>query len=68
MNKNQKVAMAEKNLAVKDVGFLLNLHPAYLSGVFSGRYRSLAARKRICEILNKPESYLWPESHINGPY
>lgn len=65
MNKNQKIAMAEKNLKVKDIGFLLDLHPVYISNVFAGRYKSPKTREKIAEILCKPEVYLWPESHIN---
>ena len=65
MNKNQIIAMAEKGLKVKDLGFRLNRHPGYLSNVLSGRYKSPETRKNICKILDKPEHYLWPEAQTD---
>ncbi len=65
MNKNQRIALAEKNLQVKDLGFLLNLHPTYLSGILAGRHKASMTRKKVADILGKSESYLWPESDIN---
>ncbi len=61
MNRNQRIALAEKDLQVKDIGNRLDKHSAYITNVLSGRYRSPGLRKQICEILNKPENYLWPE-------
>ena len=60
MNRNQKIALAEKDLAVKDLGNYLNMHSNYISGVLAGRYKSPELRKKISEILGKPEDYLWP--------
>ena len=60
MNRNQKIAFAEKELKVKDIGFKLNLHPGYIGSVLSGKHKTPKVRKEICEILEKEESYLWP--------
>ena len=60
MNKNQRIALAEKNLKIKDLGFKLNLHPTYVSAVLKGLYMSKKTRKNICNMLEKPESFLWP--------
>ncbi len=62
MNKNQRIALAEKDLKVKDLGFKLNLHSGYLSNVLAGRYKVPKTRERIAKILGKSEVYLWPES------
>lgn len=64
MNKNQKIALAEKDLQVKDVGNILNKHSNYISNIFSGRYQSPALRIEICKILEKPEEYLWPKNEL----
>lgn len=61
MNRNQRIALAEKDLYVKDIGNRLNLHSAYVTNVLSGRYKPVETRKKICQILEKSESYLWPE-------
>lgn len=61
MNKNQKIALAENNLLVRDLGSLLRKHPSYLSSVLSGKYKSPKTRKEIAHLLQKDESYLWPE-------
>ena len=61
MNHNQRVALAEKDLQVKDIGNKLDKHSAYITNVLSGRYKSPRLRKKISEILDKPEDYLWPE-------
>jgi lambda repressor-like predicted transcriptional regulator len=64
MNKNQRIAMAEKDLKIKDLGFKLNLHPGYLSNVLAGRYKVPKTRSRIAKILGKDETYLWPDGQI----
>jgi hypothetical protein len=61
MNKMQKIALAEKDLLVKDLGNILNKHHNYVSNVLSGRYMSPNLRKKIAEILEKSESSLWPK-------
>jgi hypothetical protein len=61
MNKNQKIALAENNLLVRDLGSILRKHPSYLSSVLSGKFRSPKARKEIAQVLQRDESYLWPE-------
>lgn len=63
MNRNQRIALAEKDIQVKDLGNRLNKHSNYISNVLSGRYKPHKLRKEICNILNKPESYLWPDDH-----
>jgi hypothetical protein len=60
MNRNQKIAMAKKDLSIKRLGQIIDRHPAYISSVFSGAVRSKALRKMICYVLQEPESYLWP--------
>jgi len=60
MNRNQRIALAEKDLQVKDIGNKLNKHSAYITNVLSGRFKPKKLREQICEILEKPESYLWP--------
>jgi len=64
MNRHQKIALAEKDLQIKDIGNILNKHSNYISNIFSGRYRSPRLRKEISRILDKPESYLWPEDSV----
>ena len=61
MNRNQRIALAERDLRVKDLGFLLNKHPNYIASVLSGRYRSPELRKKLSNLLGKSEAYLWPE-------
>ena len=61
MNRNQRIALAEKDLQVKHLGQLLDKHPNYVSNVLSGRYPSPQLRKEIAKVLDKPEAYLWPE-------
>jgi hypothetical protein len=61
MNKNQRIALAEKELQIKDIGNRLNKHSNYISNVFGGRYESPKLREKISKILGKPVSYLWPE-------
>ena len=61
MNKNQKIALAEKELQIKDIGNLLNKHSNYISNILAGRYKSPKVRRQICEILGKPEEYIWPD-------
>jgi hypothetical protein len=61
MNRNQRIALAERDLQVKDIGNMLNKHSGYITNVLSGRYTPTKLRKEICDILKKPESYLWPE-------
>ena len=60
MNRNQKIAMAKQNLSVKRLGQLLDRHPTYISNVFSGAVSSHILRRKIAEVLKKPESHLWP--------
>jgi hypothetical protein len=62
MKKNQRVALAEKNLKVKDLGVILDLHPGYISSVLAGHYKSQATRQNIAKVLGKPKSFLWPEN------
>jgi len=61
MNKNQRIALAEKELQIKDIGNRLNKHSNYISSVFSGRYKSPKLREKISKILGKSVSHLWPE-------
>ncbi|MBW2606383.1 MAG: hypothetical protein JRD05_01975 [Deltaproteobacteria bacterium] len=61
MNKNQRIALAEKDLQVKHLGQLLDRHPNHVSNVLSGKHLSPQLRKEIAKVLEKPESYLWPE-------
>lgn len=61
MNRNQKIALAEKDLNVNRLAHLVNLHPSYVTSIFSGRCKSPGARKKISEKLDKPEKILWPE-------
>lgn len=65
MNKFQRMALAEKDLQVKDVGALLDRHSSYVSSVLSGKSPGAVLRGKISKILEKPESYLWPESDLN---
>ena len=62
MNENQKLALSKQGYKAKDVAALLDIHAAYLSGVFAGRYKSPGLRKRICKLLGKSGSYLWPST------
>ena len=62
MNKNQRIALAEKDIQVKELGFKLNLHPSYISSILGGHCKAPKTRKRIARILDKSEAYLWPES------
>lgn len=61
MNKNQRIALAEKEFSVKQLGQILNKHPGYVGNVLSGTYPSPQLRKKISKVLEKPESDLWPE-------
>lgn len=61
MNKNQRIALAEKDISVKQLGQTLNKHPGYVGSVLSGTYPSPQLRKEISKVLEKPESNLWPE-------
>jgi hypothetical protein len=61
MNRNQRIALAEKDLQVKDLAQLLDKHANYVSNVLSGRHKPAALRKEICNILAKPETHLWPD-------
>lgn len=61
MNKNQRIALAQADLQIKDIGNMLNKNSVSITNCFSGRLKSPGLRKSICEILQKPESYLWPE-------
>lgn len=61
MNKNQRIALAEKELSVKQLGRILDKHPGYIGNVLSGIYPSPQLRKKISKVLEKPKSYLWPE-------
>ena len=63
MNRNQRIALAERDLQIKDLGNQLNKHSNYISNVLSGRYKSPELRKKIAEILKKPVTYLWPDEN-----
>jgi hypothetical protein len=63
MNQNQRIALAEKNLQVKDLGFKLNLHPNHVSNTLAGRCKCSSTRKKICEILEREENFLWPQEN-----
>lgn len=65
MNRNQKIAMAEKGLSVKKLAFIIDLHPCYVSNLFSGSRKSKTALKKIAEVLGTTVDHLWPE-HTNG--
>ena len=60
MNRNQRVALAKKDLTVKELRHQLDRHPNHVTGVLAGRYKSFELRKKISEILGKSEDYLWP--------
>jgi plasmid maintenance system antidote protein VapI len=60
VNKNQKIALAERDLQVKDLARILDKHANYISNVLSGRHKPPALRKKICSILGKSETHLWP--------
>jgi len=62
MNKNQRIALALKDLQVKDIGNRLNLNSGYVSIVLSGRAKPRELRKKIAQILEKPVEWLWPEN------
>ena len=64
MNKNQKIALIETNLKLKDLAVLLDRHPGHLSAVFSGKYRAPETRKRIAQALGTSEAFLWPSDEI----
>lgn len=66
MNRNQRIALAEKDLQVKDLGHLLDRHSGYISNVLSGHFKPIALRRKICELLEKEESYLWPEDALES--
>jgi len=61
MNRNQRVALAEKDLMVKDIGNRLNMNSAYISNVLGGRFKPKELRIKIAEILDKPVDFLWPK-------
>lgn len=61
MNKNQRIALAQADLQVKDLGNMLDKNSVSITNCLSGRLKSPGLRKKICEILEKPENYLWPE-------
>jgi hypothetical protein len=63
MNQRQRVALAQKNLMVKDIGNRLNMNSGYISIVLSGRAKPRKLRQKIAEILGKPVEYLWPEDN-----
>jgi hypothetical protein len=61
MNRFQRMALAEKDLAVKDLATLLDKHASYISSVLSGKFPGEMLRGKISKILQKPETYLWPD-------
>ena len=61
MNRNQRIALAEKDLTVKELGYQLDRHSNHVSAVLSGRYKCPELRKKISEILGKSEDHLWPD-------
>jgi len=65
MNRNQRVALAEMDLQVKDIGNILGKNSVSITNCFSGRLKSPGLRRAISEILQKPENHLWPEEE-NG--
>ena len=68
MNKNQRVALAVKDLTVRRLGEILDRHPVYISNVLGGRYPSPDLREKIADILGEPVSHLWPEPHSTNHY
>ncbi len=65
MNRNQRIALAEKDLMVKDIGNYLNMNSAYITNVLSGRYKPKELRIKIAKILNKPVDFLWPKDTLS---
>ena len=63
MNKHQRIAMAEKDLKVKDLSGILNRTPQHVSNVLGGRFKCESLREKISQILEKPKSYLWPKQN-----
>jgi transcriptional regulator with XRE-family HTH domain len=61
MNQNQRIAMAEKDLSVRELSEKLNRTPQHISNVLGGRFKSFALRREIANILDRTENYLWPE-------
>ena len=61
MNRNQRIALAQADFQIKDLGVKLNRHSGYIGNVLAGRVKSPRLRKEISKILDKSESYLWPE-------
>jgi len=60
MNRNQRIALAERGLTVKGLGVELDLHPGYVSNVLAGRYEVPRTREKIAKALAKTTAYLWP--------
>ena len=65
MNRNQRIALAEKDLNVQKLATRVGFHPCYVTSILSGRFKSPGARKKIASELDKPENLLWPEKMDN---
>lgn len=63
MNNFQRIALAEKGLKLKDLCNVIDRTTPHVSNVLAGRFKSPGLRKKISVVLDKPESYLWPENY-----
>ncbi|BBO75201.1 hypothetical protein DSCW_26180 [Desulfosarcina widdelii] len=61
MNKNQRIAMAEKDLTVRKLSKILDRTEPHVSNVLGGRFKSPKLRERISLVLDKDVCHLWPE-------
>lgn len=61
MNRNQRIALAKKDLNVTELGKILDRSLHHVSNVLAGRYKCYELRKRISIVLGKPVSHLWPD-------
>jgi len=62
MNTNQKAALNEKGLGIVDLARMLKKSRQGTYYILNYKtHRTLKYRKRICEILEKSEDFLWPK-------
>jgi hypothetical protein len=66
VTRNQRIALAEADLLVRDVAILLGYHAGHITNVLSGRYKSPKLREKICKVLNKSEDFLWGDENRKG--
>jgi transcriptional regulator with XRE-family HTH domain len=61
MNRALRIALAEKDLTVKELAKEIGRHPGYVSSVLCGFTVSAPAREAISRALRLPIDHLWPD-------